>query len=167
MRTKITTILLIISTIIIGQEIKPEFLKEGDKAPEFTITTLDGKVFNTKELKGKTIYLNFFATWCGPCMKEIPHVEKEIWQTIKNENFVMLAIGREHSIEEMKKFKADKKLTMPIAADPKREVYSLFAPQNIPRNIVISKNGTVLWNKHGFEEGEFNEMIELIKKELK
>lgn len=166
MKTKIIFLFVLISSILMAQEIKPEFLKEGDKAPNFTITTLDGKAFNTKALKGKTIYINFFATWCGPCMKEIPHVEKEIWQAIKNENFAMIVIGREHSVEEMQKFKADKKLTMPIAADTKREVYSLFAPQNIPRNIVISKNGTVLWNKHGFEQDEFNEMIELIKKEL-
>lgn len=167
MRTKITFFVILISSILVAQEVKPEFLKEGDKAPDFTIKTLDGKVFSTKELKGKTIYINFFATWCGPCMKEIPHVEKEIWQGIKNENFAMIAIGREHTVKEMEKFKTDKKLTMPIAADTKREVYSLFAPQNIPRNIIISKDGIVLWNKHGFEQDEFNEMIELIKKELK
>lgn len=166
MRILLFTLFISLTGIAFAQDIKPEFLNEGNNAPHFSITTLDGNTFDTKELKGKTIYLNFFATWCGPCMKELPHVEKEIWQTIKDSNFVMLAIGREHSVQQMIDFKNVKGYTMPIAADTNRGIYSKFAPQYIPRNIVISKKGIVLWNRHGFKQDEFKEMIELIRKEL-
>lgn len=157
----------LISLSISAQDIKPEFLFTGDKAPAFSIQTLDNKIFDTKALKGKTIYLNFFATWCGPCMKELPFVEKEIWQQIKDTNFVMLTIGREHSVEELETFRKDKAYTMPMAADTQRKAYSLFAHQYIPRNIVISKTGEILLNEHGFDQAKFSQMIDLIKKDLK
>lgn len=150
-----------------AQEEKPEIIKVGDSAPTFTIKTLDNKTFNTSELKGKVIYLNFFATWCGPCMKEMPFIESDIWNSIKNPDFVMLSIAREHSYEDIIKFKLEKGYTFPFAADPKRKVYSMFAPQNIPRNIIINKEGKIIFSKHGFNKNEFEEMIKLIKSELK
>jgi peroxiredoxin len=138
----------------------------GDKAPVFSATTLNGETFDVAQLKGKVIYLNFFATWCGPCMKELPHVEDKIWKSIKDTDFVMLVIGREHNREELQKFREQKGFTFPMAADPEREIYSQFARQNIPRNLVIDKTGKVIYSKHGFTEKAFDEMIQLIKKNL-
>lgn len=162
----IIVLALFITNVAFAQDEKPEVINIGDVAPTFKVTTLNGKTIDTKTLKGKVIYLNFFATWCRPCIKEIPHVEADIWKTIKHDDFVMVAIGREHSMEEMKTFRKKKSLTLPISADPKREIYSQFAPQMIPRNIVIDKTGKVVYSKHGFTEEEFKGMIELIKKEL-
>jgi peroxiredoxin len=141
--------------------------KVGQPVPKFTVTTLDGKSINIAEMKGKVVLINFFATWCGPCMGEMPHVEKEIWQGLKNEKLVVLAIGREHSKEELIKFNKEKGFTFLIAPDPKREVYSLFAKQFIPRNYVIGKDGTILFQSIGYSEEEFGKMVQLIKARLK
>lgn len=160
------SIAVLFCTVLSAQEIKPEIIKIGDKAPTFSIETLDGKIFNTAELKGKVIYLNFFATWCGPCMKEMPHIESEIWKDIKQDDFVMLSIAREHTKEDIVKWQKEKGYTLPFAVDPKREVYSLFAPQYIPRNIVIARNGDIVYTEKNFDKDEFAKMVDLIKAKL-
>ncbi|MCX6135081.1 MAG: redoxin domain-containing protein [Ignavibacteriales bacterium] len=141
--------------------------KVGQAVPDFNVTTLDGKVLKIADLKGKVVLINFFATWCGPCMGEMPHVEKEIWQQLKNESLVVLAIGREHSKEELVKFNKEKGFTFLIAPDPKREIYSKFAKQFIPRNYVVGKDGMIVFQSMGYATEEFTKMVELIKSQLK
>lgn len=157
---------LFLSFSVFGQELKPEFRKTGDQAPNFTIKTLDGSNFTLSDYRGKVVFLNFFATWCGSCMKEMPHVESEIWQQIKHSDFVMLAIAREQKNDEIKKFKTEKQYTMPMAADQNRLVYNLFAPQYIPRNIIIDRTGKMIYFERGYTEPEFKKMLKVLKTAL-
>jgi peroxiredoxin len=160
--------LLVFAIPAIAQEADTTALtKVGQKVPGFSVTTLDGNVLKSSELKGKVVLINFFATWCGPCMTEMPKVEKDIWQALKSDKLVVLAIGREHSKEELVKFNKEKGFKFSIAPDPKREVYSLFAKQFIPRNYVIDKNGTIVFQSMGYTPEEFGKMIGLIKVQLK
>jgi thiol-disulfide isomerase/thioredoxin len=119
------------------------------------------------ESKGTVVLINFFATWCGPCMGEMPHIESDIWQPLKGDKFLILAIGREHSKDELIKFKKEKGFTFPIAPDSKRAVYSLFAKQFIPRNVVIGKDGKIAYQSMGYTKEEFGKMIDRIKALLK
>jgi len=166
MKPLFVSILWFASMTMVAQDEKPELVHAGDQAPVFTITALDGQVFDLSKLRGKVIYLNFFATWCGTCMQEIPYVEKDIWKGIHHPDFVMLVIGREQTNEVLTKFKDDKKFTMPIAADTNRKVYALYAPQIIPRNIVIDRTGKIIYSGQGYTPEKFEEMIKLIKSEL-
>ena len=149
-----------------ADEASDTLVKTGDAAPAFTVTTTDGAEISTAALKGKVILVNFFATWCGPCMEEMPHLEAEVWNRFKDRGLVVVAIGREHGADELKKFKAEKKLTVPIAADPKREVYGKYANQYIPRNFLIGADGRVVFESVGFTDEEFKKMIAAIEKEL-
>jgi len=90
-------------------------------------------------------------------------VENEIWKSIKNPNFVMLVIGREHTTEELIKFRSKKGFTFPLAADTNRQIFDSYATQNIPRNLIIDKNGNIVYFKQGYTEEEFKEMVEIIK----
>lgn len=137
-------------------------------APEFSVTTSDGKTVNLSDYKGKVILINFFATWCGPCMVEMPLLQNEIWNKLKdNPNFVLLSLGRDHSQEEINKFIEQKKFTFPIYADKGKAVYSLFAKQYIPRNYLIDKNGKVVYASTGFSMEEFEDLKITIDKLLK
>jgi hypothetical protein len=100
-------------------------------------------------------------------MSELPKVEKDIWQQLKHDHFLILAIGREHTQEELLKFNKDRNYTFLIAPDPARAVYNLFAKEYIPRNYVIGKNGKILFQSIGYSAEKFGRMIDCIKAELK
>ena len=139
--------------------------KVGDAVPQFSIQTLDGQTLTPENMKGRVVLINFFATWCGPCNEEMPHLQK-LSQEITDKRFVMVSVGREHQPDEVKKFAQDKKLSFSFAADPKRDVYKLFATQFIPRNYVIDANGKIVFQSVGFTEEEFGRMQQAIKKSL-
>lgn len=140
----------------------------GSPAPDFKTTSIDGKTTTLSELKGKVVWVNFFATWCGPCRKELPHLQNEVYLPLKNNpNFELLVIGREHRLNELAKFKQEQNLDLPFYADPNRKIFDLYASQNIPRNFIINRDGTIYRASLGFTEKEFDELVTQLKTLLK
>lgn len=140
----------------------------SDPVPDFTFEKSPGVTRTISELKGKTVLITFFATWCGPCRKELPFIQSEIYNKYKNNpKFEVLIFGREHSWEEVSNFKAENKFSMPFYPDPERKIYSLFAGQYIPRNFLVSADGKILYSSVGFEKKDFDSLKELIEKQIK
>ncbi len=139
----------------------------GQQVPDFTFVNENGEQESIGDYLGKLVLVNFFATWCGPCMQELPQVQTDIFEKYKdNKDFVLLVVGREHSNSEMKKFKANKGFTFKLVADPQREIYSKFAEQFIPRNFLIDKDGKIIYSSIGFNEGDFSTLKETIANKL-
>jgi peroxiredoxin len=142
------------------------FVKVGQPAPAFAIETDDGGEFALDKLRGKVVVVNFFATWCGPCLMELPHVEA-LWQQYQGrKNFALLVVGREETPQSVAAFKAEHRFTFPMAADPQRGVYGLFAKEFIPRTYLISPEGTIRFACTGYDEQEFAELKEEIAGQL-
>ena len=165
-------ILLIISISFImetgAQQDTTALTKPGEKAPAFSCKYIDGKSFDLNKLHGKIIMINFFATWCPACNLELPTLQKEVWEKYRdNPEFVLIIIGREHTDKELSDFAKSKNYSLPFAADPKREIYNLYATKYIPRNIVIDGDGKIIYQKSGFTSTEFAEIEKLIAKSLK
>jgi peroxiredoxin len=139
--------------------------KVGDAVPQFTVRAVDGQIFTPESLKGKVVLLNFFATWCGPCNAEMPHLQK-LHERFKDKPFVLMSVGREHKIDEVKKFAGEKNLTFTFAADPKRDAFKLFATESIPRSYVIDPSGKIVFQSVGFDEKELQQMADAIEKAL-
>jgi peroxiredoxin len=171
MKTCIKTVILILLIFSFTQSFAQEettMVKISDPVPSFDFEKSPGVRQNITELRNKLILITFFATWCGPCRQELPHLQSEIYNRYKNNSkFQLLVIGREHSWEEVNKFKAENKFTMPFYPDPDRKIYSKFAGQYIPRNFLISPEGKVLFSSIGFAEKDFKELKELIENQLK
>jgi peroxiredoxin len=167
---KILLITLFLKSLnILSQEdyMKSSLVQLNETAPEFSFTTNDGKTVKLSDYKGKVILINFFATWCGPCMKEMPYIQKDLWEKLKkNDTFIILSFGRDHSQEEVNKFIESKKFTFPIFADKDKSIYNLFATKYIPRNYLIDSNGKVIYASTGFSEKEFEELKATINKHL-
>jgi peroxiredoxin len=158
---------LLRQTTFADDEAKSTLVKVGDNAPDFTCQTLSGDEFSLSMQKGKVVLVNFFATWCGPCLAELPHVEKEVFRKYGDrKDFALIVIGREHTAQELDKFKKEKGLSFPMAADPKRGIYSKYAKEYIPRNFVVGKDGKIKWVSVGYSESDFQKLIRKIEDEL-
>jgi peroxiredoxin len=140
----------------------------GDKSPVFSCKTIDGKTVDISKLQGKIVMINFFATWCGPCNLELPVLQKNIWDKYKgNKDFELIIVGREHTEKEVSNYVKRKKFTMPFAPDPDRNIFKLFATQSIPRNVIIGKDGKVIFQSIGYTEEEFKKIETLLAERLK
>ena len=139
----------------------------GDQVPDFELTNTDGTPFNTADLRGKVIVLNFFATWCGPCKMELTHLQ-DVWDEFRNNrDFRMLVVGREESDDGLRAFQQEQGFNFPMASDPDRSIFDKFASQSIPRTYLISRQGTIVYQCTGFYEDEIFRLKKLIRKELK
>lgn len=154
--------MLVMVTLVRAQE-----LKMGDSLPKFELTSTVYGNIDSADLKGKVVLVNLFATWCGPCQKELADVQSTLWPKYKdNKDFVMLVVGREHTDEQLQKYNERKKFTFPLYPDPKREVFSLFAEKSIPRAYLFDKNGKLIYSSIGYTAEEFSKLMETIEKAL-
>lgn len=145
-------------------------VKVGDIAPDFTLKLTDGSDFTLSKNRGKVVMLQFTASWCGVCRKEMPFIEKDIWQKHKeNPNFVLLGIDREEPLEDVKKFAESTGITYPMALDSNADVFASYAERKsgITRNILIDGEGRILKLTRLFNETEFNGLVEMIDSMLK
>lgn len=144
-------------------------VKVGQAAPDFTLTTIDGKVFRLSENRGKIVMLQFTASWCSVCRKEMPHIENEIWQRNKEKDFVLLGIDRDEPLEVVTEFAKKMKITYPIAPDPKADVFALYANREagVTRNVIIDRDGKIVFLTRLYEEKEFNAMKDVINDLIK
>lgn len=114
---------------------------EGDSAPDFTVEIADGSSFTLLEQKGKVVLLNFWATWCGPCVGEMPAFEKlynEYGQEV-----AILAINCMEDKDTVNQFISDNSYTFPIAYDVDGAVSKKYPSDGIPYTLIIGKDGMV------------------------
>ncbi len=165
LRNCLIIILFVISLTLPGFGQNYDVVQKGQKVPEFTINLKDGSQVNIADYEGKIVLINFFATWCGPCLKEMPFLQKDVWEKFGDkDNFKLLAIGRGHDLGEVTSFKESRKLEFPVYGDKDKSIYGKFATGYIPRNYIIDANGKIVYSSVGFSEEEFEKMLDLLER---
>ena len=155
------------------QEIPEEYgylVQIGQTIPDFEFELTDGTKLRTRDLRGKVVMLQFTASWCSVCRKEMPHIEKDIWLKHKEKtNFALYGLDMDEPVETVKKFAGDMKITYPLALDPGAKIFYTIAAQGagVTRNIIIDKNGKIVFLTRLFNQEEFDQMKQVIEFLLK
>ena len=116
-------------------------IAEGDAYRDFTVSLADGGEFTLSDHEGKVILLNFWATWCGPCVGEMPAFEQ--LQETYGEDLVLLAVNSGEDEGTVKAFLEENGYTFPVALDPRYEVALLYPSDSIPYTVIIGADGKV------------------------
>ncbi len=109
---------------------------------DFQLNDLQGKAWHLKDLRGKVVLVNFWATWCPPCRKEMPDLDT-LFKKFKDQGFVVLAISDEESAK-VSPFIAERKISYPVLLDPGRKITESFSVEGIPKSFVYDRNGNLV-----------------------
>jgi len=118
-------------------------IDKGEPAPEFTLPGLDGNMVKLVDYKGKVVLLNIWATWCPPCVEEMPSMEK-LYQELKDEDFQILAVSIDVSGGNVvAPFMKKHKLSFPALTDTQGTLKSLYRTTGVPESFIIDKDGII------------------------
>ena len=125
---------------------------------DFTLIDLHGKTWRLSELRGKVVLVNFWATWCPPCRKEMPDLEA-LYNRFKGQGLVILAISDEE-LGKVQPFIAERKITYPVMLDPGRKVNEMFQVEGIPKSFVYNREGRLVAESIDMRtQGQFLQML--------
>lgn len=145
-------------------------VRVGEIAPDFTITLTDGKQVTLSSLRGKVVMLQFTASWCGVCRKEMPFIEKDIWLKHKNNpEFALIGIDRDEPLEKVLAFAKSTGVTYPLGLDPGATIFGKYAlkESGITRNVLIDRDGKIVKLTRLYNEEEFASLVQMINEMLK
>lgn len=120
-------------------------VEKGNPAPDFTLTTLDGKEVKLSDYLGKKVILNFWATWCPPCKAEMPHMQN-FYEKNKDKGIEILAVNltsQDKGMEKIEEFVQEYGLSFPIPLDKDGEIGVLYQAFGIPTSYIIDSNGII------------------------
>lgn len=117
-------------------------LTEKQKKVDFSLTDRTGKTWTLSQLRGKVVLVNFWATWCPPCKKEMPDLDT-LYKRFGAKNFVILAISDEKA-ETVDKYLTQHPVSYPVMLDPDRKVNTLYGVEGIPKNLIYNRKGQLV-----------------------
>ena len=145
-------------------------VKVGQVAPDFTVTLTDGRTVTLSDFRGKVVMLQFTASWCGVCRKEMPFIEKDILQKHKSDpDFMLMGIDRDEPLNKVIAFGKSTGVTYPLGLDPGADIFAKYALRQagITRNVLIDKEGRIVMLTRLYNPEEFSALVKKIDELLK
>lgn len=141
-------------------------LNINDTVKNFTVKMINGETIRLSDLRGKVVMVNFWATWCAPCLMEFYDFPSKIVKPFKNSNFILLPISKGESMDVVKaKMRHLQKdgISFNVGIDPTENIWELFADGSIPKSFLIDKNGVVRYMTTGNSDSNLDKLALLIK----
>ena len=190
MKNKFIKLLLIISLGMIGyialfsqdtlinlsqKEKVKKALQDINKAPDFTLQSLNDSSYTLSKMEGKVVLINFWATWCGPCRMEIPEFN-ELQKSYHEKGFEILGISVSDNKKQLKNFTKSFSVNYPMLYGSARDMNKIMRDYGgvyaVPSSFLVGKNGSIVWSYPGailknYDPQTFTDLIYRIEKELK
>lgn len=142
---------------------KVKLLKEGAQAPDFELVDLNGNTHRLSDYKGQGVLLNFWGTWCEPCKREMPAMERQ-YTAYKNQGIQVIAVNIAQSDFEVRKYVKNLGVTFPVAIDKTKSVMTAYNVKPLPTTVFINPEGKVQKIIFGeMEETKIATLMESIK----
>jgi peroxiredoxin len=133
-------------------------LKEGTRSIDFELQDLNGKKVSLSSLKGKVVFLNFWATWCPPCRAEMASMER-LYKRFKDKGLVILAVNLQEEAKAVRRFIAEQKLSFPVVLDSNGRVGAIYGARSVPTTYLVGRDGNVLAGTIGGREWDSKEYV--------
>jgi len=136
----------------------------GKEAPDIEVVDLDGQKVKLSQFKGKVIFLNFWATWCSPCRKEVPTIQSLYKKYLNNPDFMVFAVSCDaEGAKEVGKYVRSKAVTFPVFLDPEMKAAAIYGIAGFPETFLIDRNGKIAQKFVGprqWDDPRFRKMID-------
>lgn len=157
--------LVVALVYVAGTTLEQRIVGVGDTAPRFSITADSGKAISRSEFGGKLLVLNFWATWCPPCIQELPSLN-EFQERMRAKGVVVVGISLDKNEQVYKQFLQRARVSFTTARDPEANISSSYGTFKYPETYVISPDGKVLEKFVGPENWMNPEVLSRIEKHL-
>ena len=135
------------------------------KANDFSAEMSDGRTVRLKDFHGRFVLLNFWATWCYPCLKEMPDLQKA-YMSIGKEKLVILAVAMGENVDKINRFSKKNSFTFPLLSDENMEITKLYGVKNIPVTYLIDSEGIILGRALGIRNWSSQELMLFIRSRI-
>ncbi len=125
----------------------------AETAPDFTLKSESGENIRLEEQRGKVVMINFWASWCAPCRKEMPLLD-DLYDRYKDAGFTLFGVNVEQNPEAAKKFLEDVGVSFPILYDPESDVSRTYQVSAMPTTVMVDRDGEVRYVNRGYKEGD-------------
>ena len=154
---------LFLGTMLAGALVTPASgSNRMEAAPDFSLMNRNGEMVTLSEFRGQVVLINFWATWCAPCRKEMPYLE-QIYQRYERLGVTLLGVNVEDGPEEAKAFLKETPVTFPVLFDTDKTVSSLYGVEAMPTTILVDRQGKIRFIHYGYQAGYENEYQDQIR----
>ncbi len=140
---------------------------QSQSLPTTSVRDINGKQisFNDAFEKGKVTLVSFWATWCVPCKQEIKNIKTKLpeWQKEANFNYMTVSIDDARATAMVKTYAKSQGWTFPVLLDPNSDLKRSLNFQNVPYTLIVDKNGRIVYQHTGYEEGSENDLFKKVK----
>lgn len=156
-------VLFVAGYVAKNRPVQNKIITNGDRAPEFRLPAPDGRFFSLADFRGKVVMVHFWATWCPPCVEELPILAK-LYPELSGRDFEMLAVSvDEGGANAVTSFMRKNNLKVPVLLDPDRSVAGLYGTYKFPETYIIDRQGVVRYKVIGPRNWMDPQTVQILK----
>ena len=144
--------MLLWAALLAGSSAATAAVQPAAAAPDFTLRSMDGPNLRLAEQRGRVVMVNFWATWCGPCRQEMPHLNK-LYDKYRDSGFVLLGVNIDDNADKATELAAKLGLKFPVLLDTDKTVSRLYDMGSMPATVLIDREGKVRHLHRGYRDG--------------